>query len=93
MRELGPQAPAMHVALARALETADVARVFTCGELMAHLHAALPASRRGAHAADSAALAPLVREAVRPGDAVLVKGSLATAMKRVVEALESAGEG
>jgi UDP-N-acetylmuramyl pentapeptide synthase len=35
----------------------------------------------------------LVARAVRPGDAILVKGSLGTRMKRVVEALDTLGSG
>jgi UDP-N-acetylmuramoyl-tripeptide--D-alanyl-D-alanine ligase len=52
---------------------------------------AVPERSRGAHAADSAALAPIVEGAVRAGDAVLVKGSLGSRMKRVVEALDGLG--
>jgi hypothetical protein len=40
-------------------------------------------------AADSAALAPIVARAARPGDAILVKGSLGSRMKRVVAALDA----
>jgi UDP-N-acetylmuramoyl-tripeptide--D-alanyl-D-alanine ligase len=90
MRELGEAGPAMHAALA-----ADVAAaadlVFCCGALMRHLHDALPAARQGAHAGDSAALAPLVAQALRPGDAVLVKGSLGSRMAVIVAALKAAG--
>jgi UDP-N-acetylmuramoyl-tripeptide--D-alanyl-D-alanine ligase len=50
------------------------------------------ARRRGAHAPDSTALAPLVREALRPGDVVLVKGALGSRMAVVVRAL-TAGAG
>ncbi len=89
MRELGEIGPAEHAALAgAAAEAADV--VFTCGPLMAHLHAALPAGQRGEHTADSAALAPIVASALRPGDAVLVKGSLGSRMKLIVEAIDHA---
>ena len=58
---------------------------------MQHLYDGVPVRRRGAHAPDSAALAPLVAAAVRPGDAVLVKGSLGSRMRLVVAALERPG--
>jgi UDP-N-acetylmuramoyl-tripeptide--D-alanyl-D-alanine ligase len=90
MRELGEGAAAMHAELAP-----DVARaadlVFCCGPLMAHLFDALPPARRGAHAEDSAALAPLLAAAIRPGDAVLVKGSLGSRMAEVIAALKALG--
>ena len=89
MLELGFMGAAEHAALAEpAADAADV--VFTCGTLMRELFDALPADRRGGHAADSAALAPVVAAAVRPGDAVLVKGSLGSRMATVVRALEGA---
>jgi UDP-N-acetylmuramoyl-tripeptide--D-alanyl-D-alanine ligase len=34
-------------------------------------------------------LAPVVLDALRPGDAVLVKGSLGSRMKKIVDALEA----
>ncbi|HEX3350213.1 MAG TPA: UDP-N-acetylmuramoyl-tripeptide--D-alanyl-D-alanine ligase [Acetobacteraceae bacterium] len=87
MLELGEHGASEHAGLAPAvLAGADL--LFTCGSLMETLFRAIPPARRGAHAADSAALAPIVAEAVRPGDAVLVKGSLGSRMKLVVDALE-----
>jgi UDP-N-acetylmuramoyl-tripeptide--D-alanyl-D-alanine ligase len=89
MRELGDAAPEIHAALAPdAAAACDL--VFTCGEMMGHLHRALPEARRGAHLPDSASLAPVLKGALRPGDAVLVKGSLGSRMAIVVQAL--AGE-
>jgi UDP-N-acetylmuramoyl-tripeptide--D-alanyl-D-alanine ligase len=85
MRELGAFSAALHAGLASEAGKADL--VFCCGPEMARLFALLPAARRGAHAADSAALAPLVREALRPGDVVLVKGALGSRMALVVRAL------
>ncbi|WP_135470333.1 UDP-N-acetylmuramoyl-tripeptide--D-alanyl-D-alanine ligase [Crenalkalicoccus roseus] len=86
MRELGAQSAALHAALAPdAAAAADL--VFCCGDGMAHLFEALPPAKRGGHAPDSAALVPLLRAALRPGDAILVKGALGSRMAVVVEAL------
>ncbi|MBR0661274.1 UDP-N-acetylmuramoyl-tripeptide--D-alanyl-D-alanine ligase [Neoroseomonas oryzicola] len=86
MRELGDEAPAIHASLAPdAAQSCDL--VFCCGEMMGHLYRALPEGRRGAHLPDSASLAPVLKQALRPGDAVLVKGSLGSRMAVVVEAL------
>ncbi len=88
MLELGEAGPAEHAALAAAVaRSADL--LFACGPLMRHLYDAVPPALRGAHAADSAALAPIVAEAVAAGDAILVKGSLGSRMKRVVDTLDT----
>ena len=55
------------------------------------LHASLPETIRGVHAADSQALIPAVVEAVKAGDVVLVKGSLGSRMAPIVEALLAMG--
>jgi UDP-N-acetylmuramoyl-tripeptide--D-alanyl-D-alanine ligase len=87
MRELGEHARSAHEGLAPAVaQAADI--LYACGPDMAHLFAAVPPALRGRHLPDSAALAPVVAEAVRPGDAILVKGSLGSRMKLVVQALE-----
>ena len=53
MLELGDHSAALHAELAGPIEELSIDRVFTAGAAMRHLHDALPASRRGAHA-DSA---------------------------------------
>jgi UDP-N-acetylmuramoyl-tripeptide--D-alanyl-D-alanine ligase len=87
MLELGPDGPRLHADLAEAVSVAGVDRLFTCGPLMANLHAAVAPARRGAHAPDAQALLPLVVAAVEPGDVILVKGSLGSRMAPIVEAL------
>jgi UDP-N-acetylmuramoyl-tripeptide--D-alanyl-D-alanine ligase len=88
MLELGEEGPAEHLALAGPVAAAaDL--LFACGPLSRGLFDAVPAAMRAVHAADSAALAPIVARAVLPGDAILVKGSLGSKMKRVVDALDT----
>jgi UDP-N-acetylmuramoyl-tripeptide--D-alanyl-D-alanine ligase len=87
MLELGADAPALHAGLATTLSDLPIDTVHACGPLMAQLYRALPAAQRGSHAATSDMLAPLIAAIVRPGDVVMVKGSLGSRMARVVEAL------
>jgi UDP-N-acetylmuramoyl-tripeptide--D-alanyl-D-alanine ligase len=86
MLELGAEGPAQHAALADdAQKNCDL--VFCCGPLSAHLFAALPAQYRGGHFPDSTSLAPALLDALKPGDAVLVKGSLGSRMGVIIKAL------
>jgi len=90
MLELGAEGPAQHAALADDAEKiCDL--VFCCGPLSAHLFVALPAQHRGGHFPDSTSLAPALCAALKPGDAVLVKGSLGSRMGLIITAL-TAGE-
>jgi len=91
MLELGARAADEHRALAEAAVEANIDLVFCCGPLMRNLYEALPRRMRGAYAADSEALLPFLDDALRPGDVVLVKGSLASRMGRIVHALARSG--
>ncbi len=91
MLELGATAAVLHAELAEPLLSCGVDRVFTAGAHMSCLHDALPAAKRGGHAARADDLVPLVKSAVRGGDVVMVKGSFATGMGRVVSALAALG--
>ena len=89
MLELGDEGPAEHSGLAETL-TSSADLLFACGPSMRHLFDAVPADKRAAHAANSHELAPMVAASIEAGDAVLVKGSLGSGMKRVVQALDAA---
>jgi UDP-N-acetylmuramoyl-tripeptide--D-alanyl-D-alanine ligase len=86
MLELGADAVHYHVGLKVAAAAADL--VLCCGPDMRHLHDALPAEKRGGWAPTSTELIPLVLATLRPGDAVMVKGSLGTRMAPIVEAIK-----
>jgi len=90
MLELGEEAEDEHLGLRDAVcASADL--VFCAGEMMSVLFDTLPAELCGGVAADAAALAPLVKAALRPGDVVLVKGSYGSRMRDVVAVLEGGG--
>jgi UDP-N-acetylmuramoyl-tripeptide--D-alanyl-D-alanine ligase len=85
MLELGPDEASIHAGLSDAVDQIDL--VFTCGRLMRKLHDALPHNKRGAHASDSENLAPLVVQAVRPGDVISIKSSRGTRTDLILSAL------
>ncbi|GJD31545.1 UDP-N-acetylmuramoyl-tripeptide--D-alanyl-D-alanine ligase [Methylobacterium adhaesivum] len=89
MLELGTSGEDHHRDLAAAVEAAGIDLVFTAGPLMRHLFEALPMSRRGTCAAASSELVDPVLATLRPGDAVMVKGSNSIRMGRIVEALKA----
>ncbi len=88
MLELGSPGADLHRGLAGPLAQANVDLVFCSGPLMHALWEALPSSRRGGYAETAAALEPAVLDAIRAGDAVMVKGSLGSKMGPIVKALE-----
>ncbi|MGP1396794.1 MAG: UDP-N-acetylmuramoylalanyl-D-glutamyl-2,6-diaminopimelate--D-alanyl-D-alanine ligase [Inquilinaceae bacterium] len=89
MLELGPSGAALHLELADTVREAGVDLLFACGPMMTGLHDQLSHAVRGGAAPDSATLAPLVVEAIQPGDVVMVKGSLGSRMATVTAALEA----
>jgi UDP-N-acetylmuramoyl-tripeptide--D-alanyl-D-alanine ligase len=91
MLELGEEGPAEHLRLVPHIyRSADL--LFACGPLMKLAYDAMPAEKRGGYADNSRALVPLVAASVRDGDAVLVKGSLGTRMKPIVDMLARSAE-
>ena len=91
MLELGEETPRHHAALKDPIVQAGVELALTCGAAMTDLDRQLPAALRGHHFADSQALAEAAVTLLRPGDIVLVKGSLGSQMARVVTALTALG--
>jgi len=88
MLELGAQGAALHRALAQPLAEAKTDLVFCSGPQMQALWEALPSNHRGGYAGTSAELEGSVLDAIRAGDAVMVKGSLGSKMGPIVKAIE-----
>jgi UDP-N-acetylmuramoyl-tripeptide--D-alanyl-D-alanine ligase len=90
MRELGEGSAGYHAALAQPLIDANAGPVILVGEGMTPLAESLAGKVQVEHVPDAATARGLLESMLRPGDAVLVKGSNAIGLARVVQAL--AGE-
>ncbi|MGO4386840.1 UDP-N-acetylmuramoylalanyl-D-glutamyl-2,6-diaminopimelate--D-alanyl-D-alanine ligase [Microvirga sp. 2YAF29] len=88
MKELGEKGPGLHEGLAEAIEANAIDLVFAAGPLMKSLVGELPKAKVALHTETSAELVDAVRAAVRPGDAVMVKGSLSMKMALIVKVLK-----
>jgi len=89
MRELGREAPALHAGLAEDLAGSGVDCVFLAGPLMASLRDALPRRHLAGYAKTADELEPLLVDSIVPGDVIMVKGSNASRMGPLVEALKA----
>ncbi len=85
MRELGPRSDELHAELAPAVLDARVDQLILVGEEMRPLESALAGRVPVRRAANAEEAADLLAEAMRPGDAVLVKASNSIGLARVVE--------
>jgi len=91
MKELGPTGAELHAGLAPDVQAA-ANRVFTAGPDMQHLADALPADLHAGHGENAAGLLqPLLAE-LQEGDTVLFKGSNASRVGDLVQALLKAGQ-
>jgi UDP-N-acetylmuramoyl-tripeptide--D-alanyl-D-alanine ligase len=88
MRELGATSEEFHAGLAEPV-AACVDYVILVGEEMKPLAKALGQKVNMTHVADAASAIDPLRDFIRPGDAVLVKGSNSVRLAALVEALTS----
>ena len=93
MKELGPEEQAMHADVAGVGAMAHIDQVHCIGPLMQALYQALPEGRRGLWFETSDEMAAHLPDVIRPGDAVLAKGSLSMALARIVDGLRKMGQG
>jgi UDP-N-acetylmuramoyl-tripeptide--D-alanyl-D-alanine ligase len=90
MLELGEFGPDLHRGISKDIAAHDTDMLYAAGPLMQHLWDATPTAKRGAYAATSQALLPKILAGVRPGDCVMIKGSLGSRMGLIAEALRKA---
>ncbi len=89
MRELGERGPALHAGLRDPLRAAGIDTVVTVGPLMHDMSAPLGGVMRVIHCANAQEAVTQVLDLVVPGDVIMVKGSNAIGLSKVVEALLS----
>ncbi|QGZ34227.1 UDP-N-acetylmuramoyl-L-alanyl-D-glutamate--2,6-diaminopimelate ligase [Stappia indica] len=88
MLELGEAELQLHEALNRPVAESGADLVYCVGPRMHALWELLPKHQRGAYSEEAAGLKPLLVEDIRPGDVIMIKGSLGTRMGPLVEALK-----
>lgn len=91
MKELGPDAVALHAGLAHLSATQDLDQIHCIGPLMKSLHALLPEHQRGLCVETAAEVVPQLAGLIDSGDVVLAKGSLSMKLGSIVDALRKMG--
>ncbi|MEM8703529.1 MAG: UDP-N-acetylmuramoylalanyl-D-glutamyl-2,6-diaminopimelate--D-alanyl-D-alanine ligase [Pseudomonadota bacterium] len=88
MRELGVEADRLHAELLDPITEAQIDAVYCAGPHMHALWQRLPQHLRSHYSEDAKDLEDVILRDVRPGDVVMIKGSLGTRMGPLVEALK-----
>ena len=85
MLELGAQSAALHASLADAVRASGAEQIYLVGEAMGALAEALGRDRVSAHTATASEMAPILRNNLAYGDAVMVKGSNGVGLSTIVD--------
>ena len=88
MLELGGDSDRLHAELLEPVVSSGAELVFLAGPRMKSLWQALPEQCRGAYAHSAEEIGPILIEAVKPGDVVMVKASAGTRLNWVVEKMK-----
>ncbi len=93
MLELGKDEAAIHAEIARHPMIGAIDRIHCVGPLMRHLWEALPREKRGEWVNDAAEMAARAHTLADAGDVLLVKGSKASRVSLVVDAIRKLRQG
>ncbi|MGV8832016.1 MAG: UDP-N-acetylmuramoyl-tripeptide--D-alanyl-D-alanine ligase [Devosia sp.] len=85
MLELGAQSPALHASLKDAVVASGAERIYLVGPAMGALADALGRAQVTAHTQTAAEMAPILRNDLAYGDAVMVKGSNGVGLSDIVD--------
>ncbi len=88
MLELGPNSADLHKGLIEPILANKIDRVFASGPMMKHLFDALPADIKGEWTAEAQSLVSPLTQTIKPGDALMIKGSNGSRMGPVVAKLK-----
>ena len=88
MLELGQESSKLHKELINDINKNKIDIVFACGKYMKELYKLCPPNICGAWENNSSILSKQVLKSLRNGDAVMVKGSLSSNMKIIIEKIK-----
>ena len=88
MKELGADERAHHSALAQLPAIRNIDLIHTAGPLMAALNHSLPVEKRGQHFVNAKEMAACVEDLLQADDCILVKASLSSGLRQVVDAIK-----
>lgn len=89
MLELGDSEATLHAGLLEQLQDAKIDRVLTCGSRMKNLHDVLPSSMNAGWASSHEKCLAGLLEQAQDGDTIMVKGSNASGMGKLVAVLKN----
>ena len=87
MKELGENSSELHRNLVTEIKNQDIDLVLTLGEDMSNLHEALPPGHIGLHATSIAQIETALVQELQEGDIVMMKGSNAMGLSKLVDVL------
>jgi len=88
MGELGENAKELHISLLSPITENKIDVVHCCGKIMKNLYDKLPDFIKGKFCETSEELAKIISNEIQDGDIVMVKGSKATKMDKIITALK-----
>ena len=88
MLELGDKSSQFHEELIKPIELYGVDLVFAIGNKIESLWNILPLNLRGEFSTNRKLLSSIILDSIRPGDVLMIKGSLASGVSKIVSEIK-----